>query len=1822
MSNKNINVWDLVKNKKIVNEKDRKRKIILNSTQKLKNFQYKTSNVNKRQSDFNFNKLQTINALKYLSPVNALKYLSPVNQTEINENIQDRFILTSIEYNNGFIDSLNPKLWIDSSDLISILRDKNNNVYQILDKSGNNNHLYQNVVINQPKYHNGSLLFNGNQFINGNYTFTQSINNMSMFIVMKQYEQANVDGIISGYSISSPNDYNDSNAWAFQGKDISSYQYQLITNQNTLRQTNNISKTMPYGIYEIVINNGNSSLYYNGDLVANSGFSGLGNFTNIVLGARFEGSNTFDTFYKGEIYEVLLLNSPASNGDRYKIEKYLLDKWGTTQISRTIPISNIYAWLDASSKENFTLDANNNVLAWKDKNFKLNFVQSNPSYYPVFENNRVIFDGSYLTMTDTVGLNLNNFTIFYVFDEISHNNNAGLLSCINTLGQTDNQNTSCFALTTPSSNTIRLAINSINLSYTDSTSLSKKLYEFNVNNGVGRLYVNGVVIQNATFGSLGTGLKFAIGARQNSSTIDTSVELNANLYEILILNTSASYGQRNQIYSYLNEKWNINCFLSTPAPNPTIWLDSNNSSSITVDGSNNITAWSDLSSNNYTVEIDNAQPVLTTINNLKYAAFDGSNVNITFPSNLTGSNSSLYIVFSASSLMTTPDCRLVNASIGDSASESSGLNINNGLNNGTLLYDNASIKITIKSNTVYILSILNNNGTSSIYLNNYLINSYSGITYNYGILNLGSYYVGSNFWKGLISEFIFYTNTLDSNSNLGTINYLANKWSINTSSSPINEYIQRTKSTVTNTLLLNNIFTSPTNYVTVSNSTNKSSDININILAPVTLTQSNQLNIMTTDIIYLTSIDINTIYSVNPVVQNGIINLPVLSNDNDYFAFKNIGVYPFIVTGLNNLYVLVPIGTTKYFTNSGSTYTPSNEFQGYACTLNQYDNENSEIFTVYIGGWSSKLNYITQLYIYDDDNNLLTTTNNIYFNESYQADFSFEISPGTYNLIISDIKSNTGNIISAVIDTPVVITEPTAVLNHYINGSSTYVITLGYWNPVFSGITDLDVWVSLNSDYSDSTYLLTTNTIQTNTASFTHVFENGFYWLTLKQTAPNVTININITNPIVINPNFIFSLDNTDHLTSNYNIILDLWQDEYTTNIPILYIHGYINSDYSDSPIILSAVNTTNIVNTNGVYTLPFTYTFDIGRDYYLSVSDTFTLDGIFDINLTNHINKLSITGTINQAYGVINYNNVYTITLSNNENYDLSTYNSQWTIYSANNNLSNNATVVTTTTINSSQQITFSYNPGFNNSTIYFYVGNTTLFTSPIRWNPTNISGCQLWLDSSLNSNFTFSSDNNISTWLDSSGNDNTVTAYNSPQLTANQVSFNGTDQYFTTNYTSGPTSETIFIIINCNDVNVENDFLSGNGTGQRDFLLYNNDIQVVKINDGPYVTSNLSPIANNTYMLSYNLSPTNINIYTDGTLTGSNTGNFSFSSGDTFIGSYGGITNFLDGYISEIIIYNSVLSQYQRQITEGYLAWKWGLNTNLPPSHPFYNTPPAPNQSSIPPTWSPINLPGLSLWLDGNDPSGTNTVPGQGSTVSIWNDKSGNANNTTGAIGDSITWNNGLVFNGTNYFTLPNGALPFNDSSYSIYVVATFPTNITTGTIILNAGALNSNQVLSIAGNSGNVIWTYWWNNDINTSSSFTVNTPFLYDSLYQSGGNRTVFLSGSASGSDTPGTRAQPNTGNYIGGDERNEYNMSGTISEVIVYSTNHNDLQRQVVEGYLAWKWGIKSTLPANHPFYNNPPSSNQPTSWSPLNINNIGVWFDGADVLGSNKYMGR
>lgn len=76
-------------------------------------------------------------------------------------------------------------------------------------------------------------------------------------------------------------------------------------------------------------------------------------------------------------------------------------------------------------------------------------------------------------------------------------------------------------------------------------------------------------------------------------------------------------------------------------------------------------------------------------------------------------------------------------------------------------------------------------------------------------------------------------------------------------------------------------------------------------------------------------------------------------------------------------------------------------------------------------------------------------------------------------------------------------------------------------------------------------------------------------------------------------------------------------------------------------------------------------------------------------------------------------------------------------------------------------------------------------------------------------------------------------------------------------------------------------------------------------------------------------------------GSLAGNNTGTNSVSVSNPArafqLGACGNNVFPLTGYIAEVCVFNSVLTSTNRQLTEGYLAWKWGIQANLPSGHPY---------------------------------------------------------------------------------------------------------------------------------------------------------------------------------------------------------------------------------------------------------------------------------------------
>ena len=82
---------------------------------------------------------------------------------------------------------------------------------------------------------------------------------------------------------------------------------------------------------------------------------------------------------------------------------------------------------------------------------------------------------------------------------------------------------------------------------------------------------------------------------------------------------------------------------------------------------------------------------------------------------------------------------------------------------------------------------------------------------------------------------------------------------------------------------------------------------------------------------------------------------------------------------------------------------------------------------------------------------------------------------------------------------------------------------------------------------------------------------------------------------------------------------------------------------------------------------------------------------------------------------------------------------------------------------------------------------------------------------------------------------------------------------------------------------------------------------------------------------------------------------------------------------------------------------------------------------------------------------------------------------------------------------------------------------------------------------------------------------------------------FVNGATQGSATGGTGARTTpTRITIGALQTLATYFNGNIYEIVVYASYLSQVQRQTVEGYLAWKWGLVSQLPANHPYKLFPP----------------------------------
>ncbi len=238
-------------------------------------------------------------------------------------------------------------------------------------------------------------------------------------------------------------------------------------------------------------------------------------------------------------------------------------------------------------------------------------------------------------------------------------------------------------------------------------------------------------------------------------------------------------------------------------------------------------------------------------------------------------------------------------------------------------------------------------------------------------------------------------------------------------------------------------------------------------------------------------------------------------------------------------------------------------------------------------------------------------------------------------------------------------------------------------------------------------------------------------------------------------------------------------------------------------------------------------------------------------------------------------------------------------------------------------------------------------------------------------------------------------------------------------------------------------------------------------------------------------------------------------------------------------------------------------------------------------PVAWTPTALgSALALWLDAEDAA---SITLNGSTVSQWNDKSGNnrhASQATAASQPTRTLNGlggrtVLTFDGVDDFLNAT----FTLTNFSVGMVGTLTANTAiiyyplgfgsppSGSAGLSVGGTNFTQKAAL--NSPSLL----------TNETVTLNSPYLI-TAHAKTNNRLISFNGQTPATDT---NSQSISEVRIGMRSDGFWPYAGRIGEVVITNTALSAADRQRLEGYLAHKWGLEANLPAGHPFKSLPPT---------------------------------
>ncbi len=237
----------------------------------------------------------------------------------------------------------------------------------------------------------------------------------------------------------------------------------------------------------------------------------------------------------------------------------------------------------------------------------------------------------------------------------------------------------------------------------------------------------------------------------------------------------------------------------------------------------------------------------------------------------------------------------------------------------------------------------------------------------------------------------------------------------------------------------------------------------------------------------------------------------------------------------------------------------------------------------------------------------------------------------------------------------------------------------------------------------------------------------------------------------------------------------------------------------------------------------------------------------------------------------------------------------------------------------------------------------------------------------------------------------------------------------------------------------------------------------------------------------------------------------------------------------------------------------------------------------------WTPATFGSsiVKLWFDGSDGASITQVA---NAISQWNDKSGNGNHITQSTGGNkptlvAAEQNGLSivrFDGGDNMSKTSSLTGVPANTQTTFLVVK-PTSATTGFVYWTTnGATIAGTVRSGTGNNQ-------YQGSSNNVATYDPDTNWHVLSGYIILSKRQIYEDGTSKSTDSnTDSSASVPTQIWFGSDSNPLTFFTGDLGEFVQCTGTLSDADRQIVEGYLAWKWGLQANLPGGHPYVSGPP----------------------------------